>query len=218
MASLQEKLDALHAWVRNFPVLQRFTVFTRLLLGVGFIAPGLTKALGNRFTTISTDNPIGYFFEAMYQTGFYWRFIGAAQVVAAILTLIPRTTTWGAICFFPIILNIFVITISMNFAGTPFVTGLMLLANLYLLCWDYHKFKPVLFQHPTPAPAFVEATPHWVERVGYGLVLVTSLTVLFFIRGLLHLPTTLRLSLLLMGFLGGLMILTGWLLLLRKAH
>lgn len=216
--NLEAKLDALHAWVRNFPVLQRFTAFTRLLLGVGFIAPGLTKLLGNRFTTLSTDTSIGFFFEALYQSGLYWRFIGAAQVFAAILTLIPRTATWGAICFFPLILNIFVITLSMNFAGTPVVTGLMLLANLYLLCWDYHKFKPVLFNSRAPIPAFTDVTPHWVERAGYALVFVTSFTLLLATRGILtRIPAPLLWSLLLTGFVGGLMILTGWVLLLRKS-
>lgn len=219
MASLQENLDSLHARVRNFPVLQRFTVFTRLLLGVGFIAPGLTKLLGNRFTSLGTDTPIGFFFEALYQSGLYWRFIGAAQITAAVLTLIPRTATWGALCFFPILLNIFVITVSMSFAGTPVITGLMLLANLYLLCWDYHKFKPVLFQQPTPALSFTEVTPHWVERAGYAMVLVTSLTLLLTTRGILtRIPPAWLLSLLLTGLLGGLLILTGWLLLLRKTR
>lgn len=214
---IEAKLDALHSQVRNFPIFQRFTTFTRLLLGLGFIAPGLTKLFGNRFTILSTDTPVGFFFEALYQSGFYWRFIGAAQVFAALLTLIPRTATWGAICFFPIILNIFVITVSMNFTGTPVITGLMLLANLYLLCWDYHKFKPIVFNTRTPIPAFTEVTPHWVERTGYGMVVLTGLVLTLATRGLFHqMPSLLLWSILATGLIGGLMIITGWLLLLRK--
>ncbi|HET6668759.1 MAG TPA: hypothetical protein VFH15_00875 [Pyrinomonadaceae bacterium] len=45
--------------------------------------------------------------------------------------------------YFPLILNIFVITVSMHFTGTPVITGLMLLANIYLLCWDYDRLKRV---------------------------------------------------------------------------
>src|SRR5689334_21468355 len=116
------QLDALHLRARRNPLLQRFTRFTRLLLGVGFIAPGLTKALGNRFTVLGLDSPIGFFFEALYRTGFYWRFIGLVQVLASILILIPRTTTLGAALFFPILLNIFVVTVSLHFTGSPFVT------------------------------------------------------------------------------------------------
>jgi hypothetical protein len=55
--------------------------------------------------------------------------------------VIPRTATLGALMFFPLIVNIFVITVSLHFQGTPIITGLMLLANIYLLCWDYDKLK-----------------------------------------------------------------------------
>ena len=118
-----------------------FTVFTRILLALGFIPSGLTKLLGNRFTSLSVDTPIGFFFEALYRTGFYWKFLGLCQLTAVLLLLIPRTATIGALVYFPLILNIFVITVSLGFSGTPVITGLMLLATIYLLCWDYDKFK-----------------------------------------------------------------------------
>mgnify|MGYP001006551191 CR=1 FL=1 len=140
---LERVLDKLHLQVRRHPLLQRFTQFNRLLLGIAFIAPGLTKVLGNRFTVLGLDTPVGFFFEAMYRTGFYWRFLGLAQIVASLLLLIPRTASFGAVAFFPIILNIFVITVSLKFTGTWVITGLMLLANLYLLCWDYDRLKRV---------------------------------------------------------------------------
>jgi hypothetical protein len=40
--------------------------------------------------------------------------------------------------------NVFVITISIDFAGTPVITGLMLLAVIYLLCRDYDRLKVVV--------------------------------------------------------------------------
>ena len=214
---LEKWLDATHVWARNCPLLQRFTVFTRLLLGIGFIAPGLTKLLGNRFTQISIENPIGFFFEALYRTGFYWRFIGFAQVLASLLVLIPRTATLGALCFFPIILNIFVITVSMDFAGTPFITGLMLLANLYLLYWDYHKLKPLFFNVTAVTPQFTEVAPHWIERAGYGVCIMAGLLLTLSMRGFFHLGSrAVFLSLFLSGLIGGLLILTGWIALTRK--
>jgi len=130
-----------HTRVRRERWLRVFTVCTRILLALGFLPSGLTKALGNRFTLLGLDSPIGFFFEAMYRTGFYWRFIGLCQLAAALLLLIPRTATIGALVYFPLILNIFVITVSLQFRGTPVITGLMLLANIYLLCWDYDKLK-----------------------------------------------------------------------------
>ncbi|HEX8130399.1 MAG TPA: hypothetical protein VF527_14965 [Pyrinomonadaceae bacterium] len=130
-----------HATVRAGRLLRIFTVFNRILLALAFTPSGITKVLGNRFTILGLDNPVGFFFEAMYRTGFYWRFLGLCQLAAALLLLIPRTATIGALVYFPLILNIFVITVSLNFRGTNIITGLMLLANIYLLCWDYDKLK-----------------------------------------------------------------------------
>lgn len=137
-------LDRAHARVKQHRFLKIFTVFTRILLAFGFLPSGLTKVLGNRFTILGIDNPVGFFFEAMYRTGFYWRFLGLCQLAAAALLIIPRTATIGALVYFPLILNIFVITVSLRFTGTPFITGLMLLANFYLLCWDYDKLKQLI--------------------------------------------------------------------------
>lgn len=139
-------LDRAHAWARRSRWLRVFTVLTRVLLALGFIPSGLTKTLGNRFTRLGLESPVGFFFEALYRTGFYWRFLGLCQLTAAVLLLVPRTATLGALVYFPIILNIFVITVSIGFVGTPIITGLMLLASVYLLCWDYDKLKRLLGQ------------------------------------------------------------------------
>ena len=139
-----ERLNSLHAVVRRNYWLGWFTVGVRVLLAIGFMPSGMTKVLGNRFTLLGVETPIGFFFEALYQSGFYWRFIGLAQLTAAGLLLVPRTATLGAIVYFPIILNIFMITVSLGFTGTPVITGLMLLASIYLLCWDYDVLKNLL--------------------------------------------------------------------------
>ena len=54
------------------------------------------------------------------------------------------TTTIGAVVYLPIILCIFLINIAVGFSGTYVVTGLMMLGTLYLLCWDYDRWKSVL--------------------------------------------------------------------------
>ena len=136
-------LDQLHARVKKNRLLKIFTVFTRILLALAFLPSGLTKVLGNRFTVLGIDDPVGFFFEALYRTGFYWRFLGICQLTVALLLVVPRTATLGALAYFPLILNIFVITVSMGFTGTPLITGLMLLASVYLLCWDYDKLKKI---------------------------------------------------------------------------
>ena len=65
-------------------------------------------------------------------------------MVAAILILIPRTVAMGAVLYFPIILNICVLSISVRFEGSIVTTPLMVLANVYLLVWNLPKFKPLI--------------------------------------------------------------------------
>ncbi|HRG08973.1 MAG TPA: hypothetical protein PLJ08_10385, partial [Cyclobacteriaceae bacterium] len=74
------------------------------------------------------------------------QFLGWSQFIAGVLMMTQRFATIGAIIFFPIILNITLITHSVNFgSGTPTVTTLMLLGTAYLLLWDYRKWI-ILFQ------------------------------------------------------------------------
>ena len=127
--------------IRSVPLFKVFTWMVRILLAIGFLPSGLKKVLGERFTSLGLETEVGFFFEALYRTGFYWNFLGFMQLLAALLLLVPRTSFLGALIYFPIILNIFIIVTAMNFKGTPIVAGLMLLANLYLLFWDFKRLK-----------------------------------------------------------------------------
>ncbi|MBK7705178.1 MAG: hypothetical protein IPJ30_05210 [Acidobacteria bacterium] len=118
---------------------------TRILLFAGFTPPSITKILNQPFTVLPDSHPVGHYFNALYQTGFYYQFIGWAQLTAAILLLFPRTAHLGALMFLPIIANIAVLTISVGFKGTWLITPLMTLAATYLVAWDYDRLKPILF-------------------------------------------------------------------------
>jgi hypothetical protein len=168
---LEDVLDTLHARVTSSPWLSRLTAVTRGLLAIGFIKPSLVKILGKPFTSASVDTPVGHFFDAMYRTGDWWRFIGLAQLTAGLL-LPRRAATVGALLYLPIILNIFIITVSVGFTGTPVITGMMLLAVVYLVCWDYPRWKSILFE-PLPGR---EPLPTGVP-VPWMLTLFTALGV-----------------------------------------
>jgi uncharacterized membrane protein YphA (DoxX/SURF4 family) len=120
-----------------------FTVFCRVALALGFIPSGMVKIMGERFTALPANHPLGHYFDALYQTGYYYTFIGIGQIITALLLLIPRTALLGAIIYFPTILNICILAYATRFEGTR-ITTLMLLANLYLLCWDYERIKYIL--------------------------------------------------------------------------
>ncbi|WP_053069202.1 DoxX family membrane protein [Bizionia psychrotolerans] len=139
MTTLKTTVISLH----NQLFFKIFTWFTRILLAVAFVPSGLTKLVGNRFTTLGTDDPVGFFFEALYQSGWYWNFIGLLQLTVVLLLLIPKTTFLGALLYLPIVINILAIVTSMHFTGTPFIVGLMLLANIYLLIWDVEKLHAI---------------------------------------------------------------------------
>jgi len=141
--NLLAKLDHLYDECKRNQWLRYFAVFCRVALALGFIPSGIVKVMGERFTGLPSNHPLGHYFDALYLTGFYYRFIGVSQLTAALLLLIPRTALLGAILYLPMIVNICVLAYATRFEGTRIAT-FMLLANLYLLCWDYARVKYVL--------------------------------------------------------------------------
>ena len=122
-----------------------FSVFCRLTLAYAFIVAGMVKIMGERFASgLSTVHPMGTYLEALHHTGYYYTFIGIAQVTAAILLIIPRTVTLGTLLYFPIIVNIWILSVAVRFEGSFVTSPLMVLANLYLLIWNYDRLKYIL--------------------------------------------------------------------------
>jgi uncharacterized membrane protein YphA (DoxX/SURF4 family) len=146
--SLHTTLGRFHGTMRRTTILVVFTATTRLLLATAFLPSGLTKVRGERFTSLGLENPVGFFFEAFYRTGGWYQVVGAAQVLAALLLLVPRLAHLGAFLFLPIIFNIWVITVAVGFRGTWVITSLMLLANLWLVAWEYDRIAPLLAARP----------------------------------------------------------------------
>lgn len=165
MKTIERLLDRAHAAVTRNPWLQRFTAVTRVLLAIGFIPPSIPKILHQPFTVLPETNPVGAYFAALYRTGFYYEFIGWGQITAALLLIFPRTAHLGALLFLPIIANIAVLTFSVGFQGTVYITALMLLAVIYLVAWEYDRLKPILF----PSRVSGTAASGW-ELLGMSLL------------------------------------------------
>ncbi len=153
--------------LKSLFLVQLFIIYTRYLIGGAFVFASIIKIKGKRFTTYSQeDAPIGsamHFFEVLYQTGLYWQFIGWAQLLAGFLLMTQRYAKLGAVANFPILLNVFVITISMEFKGTSLITGLMLAANVLLLLWHWGELR-TLINLPSQAESKnqEENNPIWV--------------------------------------------------------
>ncbi len=148
--SISSILDRLHAQAKGNRWLWLFSLFCRLALAAGFFPSGMVKIIGERFASgLSVNHPMGHYLEALHHTGFYYTFIGVVQIAAAVMLLIPRTVTLGAFLYFPVILNICILTYAVRFDGSLFTAPLMVLANLYVLGWNYEKWKYILpFNRP----------------------------------------------------------------------
>ena len=65
------------SWVnllRQKIIFRSFYWALRIGMGLTFILSGTRKLPGVKFTILSVDNPVGAYFHAMYETGFYWLF------------------------------------------------------------------------------------------------------------------------------------------------
>jgi hypothetical protein len=170
-------MHLLLAWKQKI-WLQLAVIYTRYLIGGAFVFASLVKIKGQRFTTVpAAGSPFHspqHFFETMYQSGLYWQFLGAAQLVAGLLLMTQRYALLGALLFLPIIANVYVITISYDFAYTSVITGSMLLATIGLLVWDWNRLRIVLNQPALPAPAATLAHQKLWEGIGLILFLYTA--------------------------------------------
>ena len=125
-------------WFKNF------AVFCRIALAASFLPTGFVKVMGERFAEgLPHNNPLGHYFDALQLTGYYYTFIGIAQIIIAICLLFPRTSLLGALMYFPFTINIMVLTYATRFDGTRLVT-MMFLANVFLLVWNYDRLKHIL--------------------------------------------------------------------------
>lgn len=167
--------------LKRLRIVQLFTIYLRYLIGSAFVYASVPKILGERFTRMPIENPVGFYFEAMYRTGFYWNFLGWGQMIAAVLLMTQRFAALGAAMFYPIIINVWLVTWSVGFKGTPVVTFLMFLANTYLLVWEYRRVIPWIqceSRLQVPASGFDDTFMRKPVWVGLGVFLIACILVL----------------------------------------
>ena len=139
---MPSKLDLLHARVRENRWLKIFTIVTRVLLALAFLPSGITKVMGNRFTVLGIDNPVGSFSKRLPN-----RFLlevprhlpthsGAPPVDSKDLDArSPR--------LFPAHPEYLRDHSFASLHRHPSGNRADVLANVYLLCWDYAKLKKI---------------------------------------------------------------------------
>ncbi len=134
--------------------------------------------MDERFASgLSEIHPMGAYLTALYHTGYYYPFIGIAQIVAAILLIIPRTVILGALLYFPIIVNICVLSLALRFEGSFVTAPLMVLANLYIFFWNYDRLKYILPFKEVPAFGLVKRPERYTN--GFPIYLFLAVAVSF---------------------------------------
>lgn len=159
-----------------------FSILCRIALAFGFFVAGMVKIAGERFASgLSTRHPMGAYLEALYHTRFYYTFIGIAQVVAAILLLIPTTVVLGAVLYFPIIINIWLLSLAVRFEGSFVTSPLMVLANLYILFWNYDRVKYILPFKENPDRSLIASPTKYSNKFPFlffsGVIITVGLII-----------------------------------------
>lgn len=187
MTSLN-KFDQFYLKIKKNRWYWYFSIFCRLILAYAFTFAGIVKIMDERFASgLSEVHPMGAYLTALHHTGYYYQFIGVAQILAAILLLIPRTVTLGALLYFPIIVNICILSLAVRFEGSFVTSPLMVLANLYILVWNYDKLKYILPFKKVPEFGIIKRPEKYDNKFPFlffsGVAATFVLTVFIFLNG-----------------------------------
>lgn len=132
---------------------------SRIFLGLIFLTGGVSKLMP--FPGVM--GPVWLEHElAQYGLGTYARFIGWSEALIGALLLSRPFATLGAIMLVPLVINILMVTVSLHWRGTPYVVSGFLAMNLYLLIYDFDKWKSVIGM----APGSPVESPSPGRRVG----------------------------------------------------
>ncbi len=115
----------------------------RIFVGFAFVPAGLKKVLGQPFTDPDLHGPFHDFLHAFYATGWFYRFVGVVQLLAAVLLMTGRFATVGALLALPILTTILALCWSTKVYPTASVVSLMWLGTFALLLWDWHTWRGI---------------------------------------------------------------------------
>lgn len=122
-------------------VLNLLTIAIRIFLGTLFFTSGMSKLTNGaffRYTMFPTS--LSKILEP-HGLSLWGDFVAWSEIFIGLLLLSQRFATIGAIMCLPLIINIFVVTVSLKFVNTPYLNAFLITLNLFLPAADYHKIK-----------------------------------------------------------------------------
>lgn len=88
------------------------------------------------------------YINGMKQTGYLWQFLAIMQIICGLLLISQVFRLLGAIMAFPIVINIFLFHVFLEFdeKGELLLTLGLLLIDVWLILSSYKILKPMLYQ------------------------------------------------------------------------
>jgi hypothetical protein len=106
--------------------------------------------------------------------GLYARFIAWSEAAIGLMLLSQLTSVLGSIMLVPLLVNILMVTISMNWKGTPWVIMIFLCMNLYLLAYYFDRWKSVICNVTIARDSVSKTPPILVPLLSMTLFLLAA--------------------------------------------
>lgn len=113
-----------------------YVLLIRLLLGYIFFSAGLCKLADGHFGQLIGPPFLIRDLESYGLGGFGW-YLAFSQVMTGALILSQRWSVLGLVMLVPMNVSILATTLSMHWAGTPFVNVLLLIINILALFYEW---------------------------------------------------------------------------------
>ena len=125
-----------------------YSLLARLFLGYIFFSSGLCKLSNGHFGQL-IGPPLLVEELEKYQLGGFAIFLAFSQVMIGALILSQRWSLLGLIMLVPMNASILAATISMQWQGTPYVNGFLLIINLLVLLYEWKTLRFFLLPETT---------------------------------------------------------------------
>lgn len=135
--------DELILKARQLRWLHLCVVNLRILIGFAFLPASLKKLLGQPFTDPEKTGVFHEFLHAFHEVGGFYHFVGAVQLLAAVLLMTQRFAAVGAALALPMLGAISALCWSSAGLPTTTVVTLMTIGTVGLLLWDVQRWRAI---------------------------------------------------------------------------